>query len=141
MLPYILGKDNLLGKSVQLFVQLSYPEEIPEDELSEEAPPERPLFFRPTMNRVGHLFFRVHGIGEKLLRAVHIRSFTFFLAYYKKGEARAVLDDFADHFCFHSGAVLLRPSQPTVELLCNGMGAWTSFKGSREDKVIFDSDV
>jgi hypothetical protein len=142
MRPYILGRDNLLGKSVQLFVQLSYPEELPEDVISPTAPAERPLLFRPRLNRVGHMFFRVPGVGEKLLRAVHLRSFTFFLAFFKPDEARAVMDDFADHFSRHSRAtVLLRASQPTVELLCNGTGAWTSFKGSKENQLIFDSDA
>jgi len=141
MLSYILGKDNSLGKTVQLFVQLSYPEEIPEEDFGENAPSERPQFFRPTMNRVGHIFFRVHGVGQKLLRAVHLRSFTFFLAFFKPGEARAVSDDFAEHFCRQSRAILLRPSQPKVELLCNGMGAWSSFKGSRGNQLVFDDDA
>jgi hypothetical protein len=30
LLPYILGKSESLGRSVQLYVQLSYPGEIPE---------------------------------------------------------------------------------------------------------------
>lgn len=141
VLPYIMGRTDSLGRSVQLFLQLSYPEEIPEDDLSATAPSERPIFFSPTMNRVGHMHFHAHGIGEKLLRAVHLRSFTFYLAFFKPGESRAVLDDFADVFSRHSGAVLLRPSQPIVELLCNGIGAWTSYKGSRVNRLVFDDDV
>ncbi len=140
MLPYILGKNNSLGKTVQLFVQLLYPEEMPEEDLSANAPLERPLFFRPTMNRVGHIFFPDPGGGKKPLRAVYLRSFTFCLAFFKPGEARAVSNDFADHFCRHFRAVLLHPSQSRVELLCNGTGAWTSFKGSR-DQLVFDDDA
>lgn len=141
MRPYMLGRDDSLGKSVQLFVQLSYPEQIPEEDLSPNAPPERPQIFRPSMNRAGHIFFRVHGVGQKLLRAVHLRSFTFFLAFFKPGEARAVLDDFADNFCHYSKATLLRPSRPKLELLCNGIGAWSSFKGSRANQLVFDDDA
>lgn len=33
LLPYVMGGAHSLGRSVQLFVQLSYPEEIPEEDL------------------------------------------------------------------------------------------------------------
>lgn len=141
MLPYILGGDDTLGKSVQLFVQLSYPEEIPEEYLSANAPTERPIIFFPNMNRVGHIFFRVHGVGQKLLRAIHLRSFSFFLAFFRPGEARVALDDFAEHFCRNSRTTLLRPSRPQVELQCNGIGAWSSFKDSRDYQLVFNDDA
>ncbi|HCI12814.1 MAG TPA: hypothetical protein DFK12_02325 [Gallionellaceae bacterium] len=141
MLPYIMGESSTLGKSVQLFLQLSYPEEVPEEELSANAPADCPVFFKPTMNRVGHIFFRVHGVGEKLLRAVHLRSFTFYLAFFKPSESCVVLNDFADHFSHYTGALLLRPSNPIVETQCNGAGAWTLFKGSRSNQLIFDDDI
>lgn len=141
VLPYMLGKSIALGNSVQLFVQLAYPEEIPEGDLSADAPSGRPHYFKPTMHRVGHIFFRVPDVGQKLLRAVHLRSFSFFLAFFKSGEARTVSNDFAEHFCRHTGAVLLRPSRPKIQLLCNGIGAWTSFKGSRSNELVFDNDA
>jgi hypothetical protein len=78
VLPYILGKDNSLGKSIQLFLQLSYPEEIPVDELSAQGKAKGLKVFEPTMNRVGHAFFRAPE-GDKLLRVIHLRSFIFYL--------------------------------------------------------------
>lgn len=141
MLPYILGHNISLGRSVQLFVQLTYPEAIPEQDINDNAPAERPLMFKPLMNRVGHMHFRVPGVGEKLLRAIHLRSYTFFLAFYKPDEARSVLDDFTYHFCTYAKTTLLRPSCRRVELQCNGMGAWESFKGSRDNKFVFSSGV
>ena len=141
VLPYILGKSDSLGRSVQLFVQLSYAEEIPESDLGPAVALERPVVFEPTLNRAGHVVFRVHGTGEKVLRAIHLRSFTFYLAFFKPGEGRAAQMDFANVFTRHMNeTVLLRPSQNRVELLCNGMGAWTSFAGSQTNKLIFHDD-
>lgn len=135
VLPYILGKNDSLGKSIQLFLELSYPEEIPEDELSKQASLEGISIFEPTLNRVGHMLFRVSE-NEKILRTVHLRSFSFYLAFFKPGESRAVQDYFADTFtqCM-SETVLLRPSKPKVLLKCNGMGAWNSIKESRNFKL------
>ena len=140
VLPYIMGKSDIIGKSVQLFLQLSFPEIIPEEDIHVNVPPERPIICRPTMNRVGHSLFRVPGVGEKLLRTVHLRSFTFYLAFFKPNEKRGVSDDFADCFSRYTRAVLLRPSQPKIELVCNGIGAWTSVKNSRSNKLVFDID-
>lgn len=141
MLPYILGKDDSFGKSVQLFLQLVYPEEVPAEDITPDAPSERPLIFKPTIHRVGHVFFRVSGVGEKLLRAVHLRSFTFVLAFFKPNERRAVQDDFAKVLTSHTGAVLLRPSQPRIKVACNGIGAWASTEGSRANRLVFQNDA
>lgn len=141
MLPYILGKNDSLGRSVQLFLRLTYPEEVPVEDIPPNAPPERPLIVRPTIHRVGHVFFRVPGVGEKLLRAVHLRSFTFVLAFFKPNERRAVDKDFADVFAANTGAVLLRPSQPRIKTACNGIGAWASLEGSRGNRLVFQDDA
>jgi hypothetical protein len=142
VLLYIMGRANSLGRSVQLFVQLSYPEEVPEEDLRGESLIERPVLFVPAMNRAGHTFFQVPGVGRKLLRAVHLRSFTFFLAFFRPDENAAVRDDFAKVFCgCLSNCVLLRPSMSKVELICNGQGAWTSFKGSRQNQLVFDDNT
>ncbi len=74
VLPYIIGENYLFGESVQLFVQLSYPEEVPEADLSTDASSERPIIVEPTINRAGHVFFRVPGVGQKVLRAVHLQA-------------------------------------------------------------------
>lgn len=88
------------------------------------------------------MFFRAHGIGQKLLRTVHLRSYSFFVAYWPPGGGRAEQDDFETVFrkC-HKNAQLLRPSQPTVRLECNGVGAWDSFRESRNGKFVFDDDA
>lgn len=142
MLPYIRGLNDRLGRSVQLYVQLSYPEEVPESDLVDDEDVENPVVFEPTCNRVGHLFFRVPRVGEKLLRAVHLRSFSFYLAFFKPDERRAVTEHFERVFTSHHRSTLrLHPSQPRVELRCDGIGAWESFRGSRVDRLIFRDDT
>jgi hypothetical protein len=41
----------------------------------------------------------------------------------------------------HRSTLRLRPSQPRVELCCDGIGAWESFRGSRVDRLIFRDDT
>jgi len=85
------------------------------------------------------MLFRVPGIGQKVLRAVHLRSFGFYLAFFLPNEKLAVRNDFMNVFITNTpSTVLLRPSTPTVELTCNAMGAWDSFKASRTAKLVFD---
>lgn len=141
LLPYILGKGDRLGRSAQLFVQLTYPEEIDTRELDPACESNETVVFEPSMNRVGHVLFRAHGIGQKLLRTVHLRSYSFFIAYWPPGGGRAEQDDFETVFtaCL-TGVQLLRSSQPTVRLECNGVGAWNSFRESRSTKFVFDDD-
>jgi hypothetical protein len=141
LIHYMLGSDNFLGRSVQLFVQLVHPEEIPEGEIPPNAPQERPLIFWPEMNRSGHFFFRVHGIGEKLMRAIHVRSYLFTLAYFRPGDGRSVQEDFAQIYTKKTSTVLLRPSEQKIKIVCNGIGAWSSIKGSRANRIEFQRSL
>jgi hypothetical protein len=135
LLPYISGKSEDAGRSVQLYAQLSYPGEVPESELAEDAL--RPLIFQPTMNRVGHMWFTAHGVGKKLLRAVHLRSYSFYLAFFEPEETSSVLLGFSNEFLSRMAeTVLLRPSIGIAELVCNGTDAWVSFAQSREAQLV-----
>lgn len=142
LLPYILGVNERLGRSVQLFVQLLYPEIPPPAELTPSSQDNEEMLFEPAGNRVGFMYFQAPGIGKKLLRAVHLRSFSFFLAYWRPERGRQEQADFEAVFTKQwTGAVLLRPSQGTLELVCNGMGAWASFRDSRVNRLVFDTDA
>jgi hypothetical protein len=133
LLPYILGKDDKLGRFARLFVQLSYRGEVPAEFIPAEIH-ERPYVLEPSVNRLGHMLFRAEGIGEKILRAIHLRAFTFYVAFFKLGERRHVMDYFSDVFVRSlSEVTLLRPSINRVSLVCNGIDAWTSFMNSRDD--------
>jgi hypothetical protein len=138
VLAYIRGKDISLGRSVQLFVQLSYPEVVPEEDLRDGAPVPRPVIWEPTMHRAGHMYFRVPTVGAKLLRTVHLRAFGFFLAFFEPGERRNVMYDFEHAFTQRMRSTIrLRPGQGRVQLRCNGVGAWESYRGSRENRLVF----
>jgi len=75
LLPYILGNSESVGRAVLLYVQLSYPGNVPEEFLSDSD--QRPQMFLPTMNRIGHMWFDLGPAGRKLLRAIHLRAFLF----------------------------------------------------------------
>lgn len=142
MRPYILGRDLRLGRSMQLFLLLTYPEEISPVEFDPESEPEHRILFEPTMNRVGLQFFKVPGVGQKLLRAVHLRSYTFLIAYWPVDFKREDQDQFESAFlsCVTS-ALRLRPSKKSVSMYCDGEGAWQSFKDARNAKLVFDADA
>lgn len=130
LLPYIRGLSNPLGRTVQLFVQLSYPAEIPERYL--ESDDDRPTIYYPTVNRVGNLWFVDPGVGRKLLRAVHLQSFSFYLAFWRTDERRKEIEAFTDTFLQRLPAtVLLRASKTRDTLICNGMNSWESIAEAR----------
>lgn len=136
---YMLGLSTESGRCVQLYLQLSYPDEVPVSALREAS--DAPAMFFPTDNRVGQLWFVAPGVGRKLLRAVHIHSYSFFLAFFQPGEKSQVMQEFTHHFLVgHEHAALLRASRTSVSVVCDGMSAWESFSGSRENSFIFSDD-
>ena len=142
LLPYVLGREVNLGRSTQLFAQLSYPDLVSEYDVDPNSKNDEAVVFEPSGNRVGYMFFRAHGIGKKLLRAVHLRSYSFYLAYWPPGRGRAEQNDFEATFTTsNEHAKLLRPSLSSVRLQCDGMGAWSSFRDSRSTDFVFDVDV
>lgn len=131
LLPYMKSESLEAGRSVQLYAQLTYPEDLPDDLWTDDLPT-KPYLFWPDMCRVGHSLFKIYGVGEKLLRTVHIRSYLFMLAFYRPGERRTEFDDFSKEFLgCNPATILLRPSRPSVQLKCDGIGAWQSFSQSR----------
>jgi hypothetical protein len=130
LLSYIRGNSDTLGRSVQLYAQLSYPAEIPEEFL--EPGDARPTIYYPVMHRVGNVWFTPQGIGKKMLRAVHLCSFSFYLAFWKPDERREEIDIFTKTFLERMPAtVLLRASRKQETLICDGMNAWESVSEAR----------
>lgn len=132
ILPYILGKNDKLGRSVQLFTLLTYPEEVKVKEIDKSISSEETIIIEPTIHRVGHLHFSVPDIGQKLLRVVHLRSFTFFMAFWLPTGGKAEQNYFESIITQKmNGIKLLKPSESSIELECIGLGAWQSLKESR----------
>jgi hypothetical protein len=140
--PYIIGSDIFLGRSTQLFLQLVHPEKIPESDLETEYRGKEEIIWEPDGNRTGHMFFRAHGIGEKLLRAVHLRSYSFFVAYWEPNAGSTEQNFFECVFGSQQRfATLLRPSKQSIQVVCDGMGAWESWRESRSTVFVFNEDV
>ena len=134
LLPYIMGRSENLGRSVRLYVQLSYPDEVPASDLADASV--APFVFAPLENRLGHMLFET-PTDRKLLRAVHLRAFSFFLAFFKPKEKIAGMDYFERHFLDrHPHAVRLKPSRRVVDLVCDGMSAWESVKEARANSLV-----
>jgi hypothetical protein len=137
LLPYIKHDSLSAGKSVQLFVQLAYPGTVPCDRFADADLADAPTLWEPEDNRCGHFDFNVPGVGRKVLRAVHLRSYSFFLAFFEPGEKSATLKHFAETFLrMMSASALLLPSHPRIELVCDGMDAWKSIDAARENKFV-----
>ena len=93
---YIRGESETVGRSVQLYAALSYPAEIPKSERPEDWPAGR--LFVPTGNRMGHCWVRARDGRQKVLRAVHLRAFTFFLAFFEPEGGSAERREFSEEF-------------------------------------------
>lgn len=138
LVPYINGQNEVLGRTVQLYVQLEYPALISDHSITKETP-NSSFLFRPTSHRVGHAWFDVPGVGKKLLRSVHLRSFSFFLAFFEKDAGASIAQDFAKEFLARTSAMrLLRSSRSKVTLICDGCDAWQSFNDARENMLVAD---
>jgi hypothetical protein len=136
LLTYIRGESLSAGRSVQLYVQLSYPGKIPREHLRDPELVGAPIVWEPQDNRVGLLAFSAEGVGLKILRAVHLRSFSFFLAFFDPRGKSAVVSDFSKTFLGgRRQTVLLFASRDYADLVCDGMDAWQSFYGSRENSL------
>lgn len=134
LLPYINGQSTRAGRSVQLFVQLAYPGTIPSAHLAEAEFQDGPTIWEPQDNRLGHIHFSVPKVGRKILRAVHLRSYSFLLAFWEPHEGTSAAVDFASVFqAVSPGTNLLLASRQYADLTCNGVDAWESFYGSREN--------
>lgn len=132
MLPYILGKDDKLGRSVQLFALLTYPEEVKKQEIDKTITSDEIIVIEPTNHRVGHALFRVPNIGQKILRVVHLRSFSFLMAFWPPAGGKTEQNDFESIITSKmKGLKLLHANKQNVTLECCGLGAWKSIKDSR----------
>jgi hypothetical protein len=101
---------------------------------------QRPAFIYPDIHRVGHAWFVAQGIGKKMLRAVHLRSFSFYLAFWPPSEQRAEIDYFSKTFMERNpAAVLLRASRRRETLVCDGTNAWDSISEARNILFVWNT--
>ena len=137
LLNYINGSSNSAGRSVQVYLQLSYPGVIPAESLADTEFQDAPALWEPQDNRVGLAHFEVAGVGRKVLRAIHLRSYSFFLAFFEPCANAAAAGEFTKEFLARMpGTVLLQASRQWSNLVCNGGDAWHSYDGARENRFV-----
>ena len=140
MLPYILGEDDKLGRSIQLFALLTYPEEVKKKEIDKTVTSDETIIIEPTVHRVGHIFFKVPNLGQKILRVVHLRSFSFLLAFWPPVGGKAEQNYFESIITSKmNGLKLLRANEKSITLECVGIGAYKSLKDSRSQFEFSDT--
>jgi hypothetical protein len=135
LLPYIVEGRNALGRSVRLFLQLSYPGKVSSrDRETYFEGADEPEIWEPTLSRVGQAYITILG-KNKLLRLVGLQSFIFYLAFFEPGSGARKATEFIRDFTAHSpGTIELLASSRSVTLACEGQDAWESFKGSRDNR-------
>jgi hypothetical protein len=141
--PYILGENDHLGASVQVFLRLAYPERVAASELDPSTPFKDDILLKPEIHRTGHVLFRPNATDEKLMRTVFLRAFHFHIAYWPPGAGRAMQNDFESALKERWPHVkLLRPNIPVIELKCAAVGAWQALKGATDCQFVFsDGDA
>ncbi|MDE1146955.1 MAG: hypothetical protein PW843_10080 [Azospirillaceae bacterium] len=140
ILPYILGKNNSIGRSSQMYLQISYPSLIPSKFIKNKPETEnKDIIFYPSGNRVGFTFFKLDNVGKKLLRTVHLRSFTFYIAFFEPSKGASDIYDFSNEFTkTMPGTHLLKKSKTSIRISCNGADSWKSFYEARANEFVFD---
>lgn len=137
ILGYINGHSQSVGRSTQLFLQLSYPGAIPPERLLDPELQGASRLWEPQDNRVGFMGFQVSDEDRKILRTIHLRSYSFFLAFFKPGTKTSIMAEFAREFLLRMPAtVILRATNTHVDLVCDGADAWRSFDGAREASFV-----
>lgn len=137
LLTYMCGSSDSAGRSVHIYLQLSYPGLVPPERLKDPDCQDAPALWEPQDNRVGLVHFEAPGIGRKILRAVHLRSYSFFLAFFEPGTSMAAASVFTREFLARMpGTILLVASRKQLDLVCDGADAWHSYDGARENKFV-----
>lgn len=140
--PYVLGKDDRLGRTVSLFAQLAYPEPIPREAIPEGLDWAAEELLWPSIHRIGHLLFRAADGRQKLLRTVVIRSFHFYLAFWFPSAPNHLREDFERSLDLGlPESRRLRAGENSALLACNGCGAWRSFRDSQSASLRFNQPL
>ena len=140
LVPYILGKDDYLGRSTQLFLRLCYPQEIPRSEIHPATGVDGRVILYPEVNRIGFLGF-TDGSDRILLRSIHLRSFNFIMTIWPLGKGKDEQNQFQDVLTQRlAGTIMLQHNLTKITLVCNGMGAWDVFKASQGNDIVFDAN-
>lgn len=118
--PYILD-GSTPRVNARLFLQLVPPGLVSVQELKEIGLlHDEPIRWEPYLHRVGFLYFISNDGRKKLLRAVHLRSYSFFLAFFDPDATESEINKFIEVFKLQSKYVKhFSPDSSSVELVCD----------------------
>lgn len=129
---YILKGGPHIGQFC-VFLQIVPPGSIPIRDIP-KMPSGVPRVYKPHAHRIGFYWFRDPPLNQKLLRAVHLRSFSFFIAFFRECEPVEEIDFFIERFSFRRPETqILSPNTAVVTITCDGIDAWQSFRASRTE--------
>lgn len=134
--PYILNGSEPAAE-FRLFLEIIPPGLISIAELKKMGmPSDKPLRWEPDYHRLGHAQFTASDGRKKILRAVHLRSYCFSIAFFEPGAKEAEINEFLSIFLLQKQDVkYIPPGSTAVSLMCNGVNAWDSLRGSRRKFV------
>ncbi|MEH1941990.1 MAG: hypothetical protein V7L01_17480 [Nostoc sp.] len=131
LVPYILNASSPVVE-FELFLQIVPPGFLSVSELKEMGlPDDKALRWEPDIHRIGFAQFISNDGRKKILRAIHLRSYSFFLAFFQPGTTKSEINEFISIFLLQKQEVKhISPRSDSVVLLCDGMDALESFQGS-----------
>ncbi|MCQ2005695.1 hypothetical protein [Rhizobium sp. NRK18] len=133
LIPYIMGQNMTAGRTVKLFLEMTYPSKVPPAEMQDGMP----SIVRPAINRVGFFGYDASN-GVNMLRAVHLRSFSFLLAFLPGSATAASVNAFVAEFLSRRpSARELRASTSRATLLCDGIDCWASITSGMMHRIEF----
>lgn len=140
LLPYISGKDDQQGRSCSIFLQISFPEVVSEnDQLNYFGEYDETFRWEPIVNRIGTMHIDFPGVGKKWLKTISLRAVNIYLTFFDPKERTVAYhsqQDFDRHFTKTvPGVVRLAPKCSQISVPTHGIGAWDSFRNSRRKLV------
>jgi hypothetical protein len=125
----------------RLFLQIVPPGLISVSELEEMGlHSDKPLRWEPDLNRVGFAQFTAYDGRKKILRAVHLRSYSFSLAFFQPEAKDSDINEFLSVFLLQKqDAKYIPPGSNSITLMCDGMDALESFRDARRKFASNDS--
>lgn len=136
---YIVMQEPEPQNYFRAFVQLQYPGRISKDDLANSDDSARTEIFYPVVNRAGHMLFSLSNGSRKILRAVHLCSYTFLIAFFKPEETGESPEAFVEVFLhYNKRTKLLSRNANRLKLICGEADAWQSIQAARSTSFAFD---
>lgn len=134
---YILTGERS-DASFRIFIRLVPPGTVPHEDVPVLPEGVESRIWFPEGHRVGFMMFQDPTGRKKLLRAVHLRSFTFLIAFFQPFATESEIGEFMESFMLYGEARCLPSDAKSIALICEGSDAWQSVRDAKI-KLIFSS--